>query len=250
MRARDGHWVGFDPELDSHHIYCADRGTVGIEQSVVFEKQLDVAISTSVNAQPVGERENSLNGSNREPNIEIADANTPSNKPDQEVSQHMKSAEDAPNYLGNAFEPPPPEPMLCQLMCQCFESKYFKWLNTGEGMTDGQTTHPNKSAKAAIEDLFEGTTHTGKCPDDSTNVFTMVAGVAEAEALDPSMVDEVRLRSDWGKWETAIKSELKSLDDMQTWRIVERLSGMNIVRCKWVFKIKQNAVGEIDKYKA
>ena len=138
---------------------------------------------TSVNAQPVGERENSLNGSNGEPNIEIADANAPSNEPDQEVSQRTKSAEDAPNYLGNAFKPPPPEPVLCRLTCQRFESEYFKWLNAGEGTADGWTTHPNESAKAAIEDLFEGTTHTGKCPDDDANIFAMVAGVAEAEAV-------------------------------------------------------------------
>ena len=37
---------------------------------------------------------------------------------------------------------------------------------------------------------------------------------------------------------------------MQTWRVVEWPIGVNVVRCKWVFKIKRNAVGEIDKYKA
>ena len=47
-----------------------------------------------------------------------------------------------------------------------------------------------------------------------------------------------------------IERELKSLEDVQTWRVVKCPSGMNVVRCKWVFKIKQNAVGEINKYKA
>ena len=78
----------------------------------------------------------------------------------------------------------------------------------------------------------------------------MVAGVAEVEALDLLMVDEARSRSDWEKWEMAIKSELKSLADAHTWEVVERPHGMNVVGCKWVFKIKWNAVGEIDKYKA
>ena len=136
------------------------------------------------------------------------------------------------------------------MTCQHFKSEYFKQLNAGEGTTDRWTTHPNESAKAAIEDLFEGTTHTGECPDDDANVFTMVAGVAEAEVLDPSTVDEAQSRSDWGKWEMAIESELKSLDDAQMWRIVKCPSGVNIVGCKWMFKIKQNAAGEIDKYKA
>ena len=47
-----------------------------------------------------------------------------------------------------------------------------------------------------------------------------------------------------------IETELRSLDDAQTWRVVERPIGMNVVGCKWVFKIKRNAAGEIDKYKA
>ena len=59
MHARDGHWVGFDPELDGHCIYCANCGTVGVEQSIVFERQTDVTISTSVSAQPEGEKRNS-----------------------------------------------------------------------------------------------------------------------------------------------------------------------------------------------
>ena len=48
----------------------------------------------------------------------------------------------------------------------------------------------------------------------------------------------------------AIAAKLRSLDDTQMWRVVERPIGMNVVGCKWVFKIKWNAAGEIDKYKA
>ena len=52
-------------------------------------------------------------------------------------------------------------------------------------------THPNETAKAIIKELFDSTTRTGECPDDDTDIFMMVAGVAEVEALDPSMIDEV-----------------------------------------------------------
>jgi len=48
----------------------------------------------------------------------------------------------------------------------------------------------------------------------------------------------------------AIESELSSLADARTWRVVERPNGVNVVGCKWVFKIKWNTEGEIDKYKA
>ena len=78
----------------------------------------------------------------------------------------------------------------------------------------------------------------------------MVVGVVEVEALDPLMVDEARSGLDWGKWEMVIESKLKSLADACMWKVVENPRGVNVVGCKWVFKIKWNAVGEIDKYKA
>ena len=204
----------------------------------------------SVNAQPVGERERSPNGSNTEPNIDITDTNAPPNEPVHEISQHTMPVEDLPSHLGDRFEPQPPEPALRCSMCQRFESEYFKRLKAGKGTADRQTTHPNEMAKAAIEDLFKGTTCMGKCPDNDNDIFAMVAGVAEVEVLDLSTVDEVRSRSDWEKWEAAIVAKLRSLDDAQMWRVVKRPIGMNVVGCKWVFKIKWNTAGEINKYKA
>ena len=44
--------------------------------------------------------------------------------------------------------------------------------------------------------------------------------------------------------------ELASLEAMRMWDIVECPPGVNIIRCKWVFKIKRNAAGKINKYKA
>jgi len=41
-----------------------------------------------------------------------------------------------------------------------------------------------------------------------------------------------------------------SLDEAHTWDVVPWPKNTNIVSSKWVFKIKRNAAGEIDKYKA
>ena len=34
------------------------------------------------------------------------------------------------------------------------------------------------------------------------------------------------------------------------WDVIKCPKGVNIIGCKWVFKIKQNAASKIDKYKA
>lgn len=48
----------------------------------------------------------------------------------------------------------------------------------------------------------------------------------------------------------AITAELKSLKEAKTWDVVKYPNRANIISCKWVFKIKQNTVKEINKYKA
>ena len=80
--------------------------------------------------------------------------------------------------------------------------------------------------------------------------FTMAAVIAEAEALDPAILEEARRRIDWLKWDLAIKAELEALKKAETWGVVERLRGRNVVVCKWVLHIKKDAAGRIERYKA
>jgi len=90
----------------------------------------------------------------------------------------------------------------------------------------------------------------GKMDEDDEEVFAMVAGVMEVEGTDPTMLEEAQRRNDWSKLDEAINKELTALKDAGTWSIVKKPEGVNVVGCKWVFRIKQNADGEIDKYKA
>ena len=86
--------------------------------------------------------------------------------------------------------------------------------------------------------------------NDENAVFALLAGNTEAEGLEPTTIDEAKMRPDWPRWEEAINAELKSLEDAHTWNVVECPRNTNVISCKWVFKIKKNAAGEIDKYKA
>ena len=115
-------------------------------------------------------------------------------------------------------------------------------------LCDGNSRHnspksPENATLALIEDKLA-------TDDDVEDIYAMVAGVSEAEGLDPLTVSEARTQSDWPRWEIAINAELKSLEDTHTWDIVECPNGVNVVSNKWVFKIKCNAAGKIEKYKA
>lgn len=44
--------------------------------------------------------------------------------------------------------------------------------------------------------------------------------------------------------------EIDALTQNQTWTLVHFHSNMNVIGCKWVFKIKRKSDGTIERYKA
>ena len=51
-------------------------------------------------------------------------------------------------------------------------------------------------------------------------------------------------------WKSAIEAEYNALTKNNTWKLAELPKGRKTVKCKWVFKVKENADGTIAKYKA
>src|ERR1700675_1041395 len=84
---------------------------------------------------------------------------------------------------------------------------------------------------------------------DVVSEGAMSAVMAEAEAIEPTF-EEAKRRTDWPKWQEAIKVELATLKAASTWTVVKRPENTNVVDSKWVFRIKKNSAGEIEKYKA
>ena len=67
---------------------------------------------------------------------------------------------------------------------------------------------------------------------------------------DLKTVHQVQSCSDWPCWKEAMDHEMEALEHAGTWTIVKWVLNTNVVSCKWVFKLKQQADGSIDKYKA
>lgn len=67
---------------------------------------------------------------------------------------------------------------------------------------------------------------------------------------DPVTVADARRRDDWKNWKEAIDMEYNSLIKNGTWILCDLPPGRKPVSCKWTFKLKRKANGEVDKYKA
>ncbi|CAM8988176.1 unnamed protein product [Rhodiola kirilowii] len=51
-------------------------------------------------------------------------------------------------------------------------------------------------------------------------------------------------------WRDAMEREFEALIANNTWNLVPSQPGLNVIDCKWVFKVKRRADGTIDRYKA
>lgn len=68
--------------------------------------------------------------------------------------------------------------------------------------------------------------------------------------VEPSTVKEALNSKDKDLWVAAMNEELKSYTDIKVWELVNKPDGKNILKCKWVYKIKRNCNGEVVKFKA
>ncbi|CAI7813734.1 unnamed protein product, partial [Closterium sp. NIES-53] len=67
---------------------------------------------------------------------------------------------------------------------------------------------------------------------------------------EPATLKEALESSDAEEWKKAMESELKSIEENGTWELVELPKGRKAITSKWLFKIKSDADGMIERYKS
>jgi hypothetical protein len=71
-----------------------------------------------------------------------------------------------------------------------------------------------------------------------------------ADVMDEPLTHHAVMNSAQSEqWITAEQEELNSLVKVETWKVVDR-SKQSVVDSKWVYKIKQQADGSVERYKA
>lgn len=51
-------------------------------------------------------------------------------------------------------------------------------------------------------------------------------------------------------WVKAMKEEISALENNKTWKLVNLREGNRTIGCKWVYEIKYNSDGSLERYKA
>ena len=68
--------------------------------------------------------------------------------------------------------------------------------------------------------------------------------------LDPKSFKAALKRSDGDKWQEAADAEMDNHQNNKTWDLVDLPPGAKCIPSGWVFRLKRNADGSIERYKA
>jgi hypothetical protein len=66
----------------------------------------------------------------------------------------------------------------------------------------------------------------------------------------PNTIKEAQTSPEWEKWVDACKSELQSMQDLQTHQLVPLPHGQKTLGSKWVFTVKTDEEGNVTQHKA
>ncbi len=87
-------------------------------------------------------------------------------------------------------------------------------------------------------------------PQDWWIVTKEVERATVACLEEPQNIEEALTSENSKEWVCTMQKEYDSLMANNTWTLVPLPVGRKLVFCKWVFKIKQGANGEVKRYKA
>jgi hypothetical protein len=132
----------------------------------------------------------------------------------KDISSHPESSQ-----LPNPLSPPLDDPLPCR--SHVMSTRLQNQISKPRKFMDGIIRYPISRA--------------------------LMATIVSQEEEEPTSFS---IASKNAKWREAMNLEFDALLRNGTWQLVPPTSDMNIVGCKWVFKLKRNAKGEIERHKA
>lgn len=121
----------------------------------------------------------------------------------------------------------------------------FESSNDTYEEADDTQADPTFTTKATVQEFDRPRTR-------STHPFSMLnLHVAFMSLVDePKTFKQAIECNEKDKWIAAMKDEYTALVNNDTWRLVQRPLNRNVIDNRWVYKIKRNTDGSIDRYKA
>ena len=104
---------------------------------------------------------------------------------------------------------------------------------------------PNHEEQPAPQRRYPGRERKKPQRFDKSGLYACLASVDE-----PASIEDALLSPEALQWEQAAQDEYKSILANRTWTLTKLPPGRKAIGCKWIFRVKRKANGDIDRYKA
>lgn len=86
--------------------------------------------------------------------------------------------------------------------------------------------------------------------DDDESDLSYEEAAHAAGQLEPATYAQAMKRPDSAEWQKAVQKEYNAHLSNGIWKLIELPADRKAIGCRWVFKIKCNADGSVERYKA
>lgn len=117
--------------------------------------------------------------------------------------------------------------------------------NTGSESDSGDEENSKQQPRRILRDRS-----TIKKPTRFEDCAMVMEEFVNQVTEDPETFEDALKNEDSVEWKTAMDREVASLKENQTWTLTDLPPGARAIPCRWVFRLKKNPDGSIDKYKA
>lgn len=254
LRAWQGILVGYSPDSKAYRIYKADEDKIFTTRNVTFietaqrpvappttsdtQQRLNIPLSTVTNIAPTSDVSELADPPADAAPVELPSLQTPTNTLTAPTS--TQNTDTAPAGSGD------PSPALTQAPP---ESRYPRRATNPIVRFSGCVAiTPDAASDSDIELVMQRAYVASHELNSSTNITS--SDTPADDIATPTTYEEAMASEYAAQWQAAIDSELNSMIEMKTFDTVLLTTGMDVVKSKWVFKIKRDSAGKPIKFKA
>ena len=218
-------FVGYSNNSKAYRVYSLRTKSVVISRDVIFLDEKSTGTDVASTEPAVGDEEMEL----VVPSIPIEDgpaAEEEAELDESDISDY-ESVEDDADLLIEAEEVPlvlPPQPEDPQVLVRRSGREHVP-PGKYQDFVMNCSTLPEKDSH----------------PKQNRSTPMMV---------EPDTFREAIARDDSDQWKRAMEAEFGSLVENRTWELTDLPKGRKALRCKWVYKLKTNSDGSVERYKA
>jgi hypothetical protein len=118
-----------------------------------------------------------------------------------------------------------------------------------EEVQDGPVKNDSTS-NATVAEQVETPVETTPQPRRSARLRELRGDVLLLDDDEPANYAEAMMDPDSEKWQSAMRSEIESMEDNQVWDLVDQPEGVRPIESKWIYKRKRDVDGNVHIYKA